>query len=88
MRLNSDKPLLAVALKYRRNEDSAPRVIAKGRGYTAEKIIELAEQNHLPVESNANLAQILDSIEIDQYIPYEVFDTVAKIFAVIGKSKN
>lgn len=88
MKLTSEKPLLAVALKYNRNEDNAPRVIAKGRGYTAEKIIELAEQNHLPIESNENLAQILDVIEVDQYIPYEVFSAVAKIFAVIEKSKH
>ena len=87
MNLASDKPLLAVALKYRRGEDNAPRVVAKGRGYTAEIIKELGEKNHLPVESNEYLATILDAVELDSYIPYEVFTTVARIFAVIGQKR-
>ena len=53
-----EKSPKAVALKYDRKKDSAPRVIAKGRGEIAEKIIEVAKAHSVPLYEDINLIQL------------------------------
>ncbi len=43
-----EKEKKAIALKYERGKDNAPRLVAKGKGYIAQKIIELAKENQIP----------------------------------------
>ncbi|WP_319531291.1 EscU/YscU/HrcU family type III secretion system export apparatus switch protein [uncultured Cohaesibacter sp.] len=76
---DSDK--LAVALKYDREKDPAPRVTAKGRGETAERIIALAREHDVVVEGNPALAHALSEVELDETIPETLYGAVA---AVIG----
>lgn len=77
-----DKQKKAVALKYG-EEDAVPKVAAKGKGWLAEKIIEIAKQNDLPIRSDADLVEILEKVELNQEIPLEVYAVVAEIFAYI-----
>ena len=53
-----DKSPKAVALKYDRKKNHAPRVIAKGRGEIAEKIIEVAKAHSVPLYEDINLIQL------------------------------
>ena len=46
-----------------------PRVTAKGRGQVAEKIIDIARENHIPLYEDHNLIQILDALDVDTEIP-------------------
>jgi flagellar biosynthesis protein len=73
----------AIALRYKPGEDNAPKVTAKGRGYLAEKILELARTHNIPVREDKNLVQILSRLELDQEIPPEVYRAVAEILAFI-----
>ena len=73
----------AVALRYNRQEDRAPKVAAKGRGYLAEKILELARAHNIPVREDKNLVQILSRLDLNQEIPPEVYRAVAEILAFI-----
>jgi len=73
----------AAALKYVQNEDNAPRVIAKGKGYVAEKIIEIAEKNKVPVVQDPNLAQILEALDLNTEIPPALYRAVAEILAFV-----
>lgn len=75
--------LLAIALKYVRNSEEPPRVIAKGRDELARKILELAIDNQIHVVNNAVLAKVLSYIELDEYIPAELYSTVAEIITAI-----
>ncbi|MCK7512624.1 MAG: EscU/YscU/HrcU family type III secretion system export apparatus switch protein [Desulfobacterales bacterium] len=52
-----DKVKKAVALKYERGKDAAPKVTAKGRGAVAEKILALARQNRIPIEQDSTLME-------------------------------
>ncbi len=73
----------AVALKYKMSEDSAPKVVAKGRGFLAEKIEQLAEEHGIHIEKDAELADSLYRLNLNQEIPEELYEAVAKILAYI-----
>lgn len=70
--------LKASAIEY---NDDLPRLMAKGRGYLAEKIVELAERNDITVYRDPDLAEVLDSLESDTYIPEDLFKAVALVLA-------
>jgi flagellar biosynthesis protein len=72
---------IAVALAYDRESDEAPRVVAKGRGELAERIVAVARENGVAVESDPALAAALSIVELDADIPEDLYRAVA---AVIG----
>jgi len=78
----------AVALRYKPQNDRAPKLVAKGQGYLAEKILELARQHHIPVREDKNLLQILSRLDLNQEIPAEVYKAVAEILAFIYRLSN
>jgi len=73
----------AVALRYKHEEDQAPKVSAKGRGFLAEKIIEMARAHQIPIREDKNLVQILSRLELEQEIRPEVYHAVAEILSFI-----
>lgn len=79
------KDEIAVALQYDAKEDAAPKVVAKGRGYIAEQIIKIAEENGIMIHKDADLAEVLNAIDIDAEIPVEAFTAVAEIIAYMYK---
>ena len=78
-----EKTPKAVALKYDREKDNAPRVIAKGRGEIAEKIIGIAKECNLPLYEDRNLVQLLEALEVETEIPPELYRAVAEVLAFI-----
>ena len=58
----------AVALEYHMGE-KAPKVIATGQGYLAEKIIDVASQSDVPVHKDEKLARSLSVLDIGEYMP-------------------
>ena len=74
----------AAALKYRPG-DSAPSVVAKGRGLVAEKIIALARRHGVPIREDRNMVEILSTIDLYDEIPPELYKAVAEILAYIYK---
>jgi flagellar biosynthesis protein len=74
-----DDPDMAVALKYDREQDQAPRVVAKGLRLKAEKIKALAKQYDIPVMKNTTLAEALYRVDVGQEIPEELYDAVAEV---------
>jgi len=78
----------AVALRYKPEKDRAPKLVAKGQGHLAEKILELAQQHDIPVREDKNLLQILSRLDLNQEIPAEVYKAVAEILAFIYRLSN
>lgn len=81
--MNQDQPRQAVALHYAPKRDNAPRLVAKGRGYLADKILELARLHDVPVRQDKKLLQILSRLDLEEEIPPEVYRAVAEILAFI-----
>ncbi|MEW6622014.1 MAG: EscU/YscU/HrcU family type III secretion system export apparatus switch protein [Bacillota bacterium] len=79
------KMKLAAALKYAQGEDDAPVVVAAGKGITAINIVQKALEEGVPVHEDADLAQILSSIEVGKEIPQELYLAVAEILAFVWK---
>jgi flagellar biosynthesis protein len=77
----------AVALHY--SGKGAPRVVAKGGGAVAQKIIETAREHHVPLEEDPALAAALSRVELGREIPRELYIAVAHVlafaWAVTGK---
>lgn len=73
----------AAALKYRAGEDPAPRLVAKGLGIIAEKIIEAAKEAGVPIQEDPDLAALLMTLNIDEVIPPEMYTAVAEVLAFI-----
>lgn len=78
----------AVALKYSPPEDASPKLTAKGRGVVAEKIIEIARKNNIPVRDDPELVDLLSMLNLDEEIPPQVYHVVAEILAFVYSLKG
>lgn len=68
----------AIALAYA-GDDSAPRVVAKGRGLVAQAIIERAKQHGVYVHQSRELVALLMQVDLDQRIPPQLYRAVAEL---------
>lgn len=73
----------AIALSYEPGEDSAPKIIATGKGALAEKIIEKAKEVDVPLYRDDKLASTLSKLEIGDAIPPELYQVVAEILVFV-----
>ena len=73
----------AVALKYDRSNDRAPRVMAKGRGEIAKKIIDIAQENNITIYEDTNLIQVLEALDVETEIPPALYRAVAEVLAFV-----
>ena len=81
----------AAALRYEPKEpflDAAPRLVAKGQGLLAERILKLARQYGVPIEKNPNLMAALAPLEVDKLIPTELFQAVAVMLAALYQANR
>lgn len=76
----------AVALRYRREVDSAPRVVAKGSGAVAEAILRRGADNSVPVHRDKALSEALMAMEVESVIPRELYRVVAEVLAFVYQS--
>ncbi len=72
----------AVALAYEPG-DVAPKILATGKGYVAEKIIEEAKKNKVPFYKDSKLAETLSKLEIGEAIPPDLYEVVAQILVFV-----
>lgn len=81
---DTSKPrALAVALHYEKGTTEAPRVIAKGTGLIAERIVALAEEHGVVIEANPVLAEALSAVELDETIPIELYESIAVVIGYV-----
>ncbi len=73
----------AVALKYKPGQDDAPKVTAKGTGSVAEKIIDIARKQGIPVKDDPDLVEVLSRLDLDEEIPPELYVIVAELLAFV-----
>lgn len=81
----AQKTKTAVALSYEPG-DQAPKVIASGKGYLADKIVEKAKENNVPLHKDSKLAGTLSKLEIGECIPPQLYDVVAEILIFVDRA--
>ena len=82
------KIVKAAAIKYDKKKGIAPRVVAKGKGETAQKIISLAKEHDLPIRKDEDLVELLSKVELDKEVPENLYKAVAEVFAFVYKMTN
>ncbi len=73
----------AVALKYQPKKDNAPKVIAKGKGKVAEKIIEIARQHNIFIQDDPDLIEVLSHLDLNEEIPPDLYVVVAELLSFV-----
>ncbi|MDQ1329548.1 MAG: flagellar biosynthesis protein FlhB, partial [Candidatus Poribacteria bacterium] len=72
---------LAVALKYKKDLDPAPKICGKGQNLIAERIKTIAREHYIPIIEDKPLAQALFKLELNQAIPGMLYKAIAEILA-------
>ncbi len=65
----------------------APRLVAKGRGVVAERLIAMARESGVPIVENKLLVEMLENLNLNQEIPGELYQVVAEILVAIYKAE-
>jgi flagellar biosynthesis protein len=74
---------VAVALHYRPERERAPRVVAKGGGETAARILTIAKEQGVPLQQDPVLAAALSRLDLNQEIPRELYVAVAEVLRFV-----
>ena len=72
---------VAVAMRYDRDEDRAPRVLAKGQGDIAERILAIAREHGIPLHEDRDLVRLLMVLGLDVEIPPHMYRALAEVLA-------
>ena len=83
MKKKSRQKRAAVGLKYQPKLDNAPRVIAKGKGKVAEKIIEIAMEHNIYIHNDPDLIEVLSQLDLNEEIPPELYVVVAELLSFV-----
>ncbi|MBT8342295.1 MAG: flagellar biosynthesis protein FlhB [Desulfatitalea sp.] len=81
--MNHPPPKKVAALRYDPTRDQTPKVVAKGRGKVAERILALARENNIPMVTDHNLVHLLESLDINTDIPAELYQAVAEVLVFV-----
>ena len=80
---------IAVALKYEPDKSDAPSVVAKGAGFLAERIKEIARHVGIPIIENKSLARgLFKLVEVGKHIPTDLYKAVAEVLAYVYRLKQ
>jgi flagellar biosynthesis protein len=74
----------AAALRYSPEKNGAPEIVAIGKGDIAERIIEKAKENDVPLYEDPELAHTLSFMKVGAEIPKELYEIVAKILVFVS----
>ena len=87
-RASRRKPRAALAIRYDTARDRAPRVVAKGKGEMAERILSLAREFGVPVHEDPELVEALARLEIEEQIPPELYQVMAEVLTFIYRTNK
>ena len=74
-----DRNRRATALRY--EGTGAPKVTASGQGYIADRILEVARENGIPIREDPALSRALEALELNEEIPEDLYKAVAEAIA-------
>ncbi|MBF0558523.1 MAG: EscU/YscU/HrcU family type III secretion system export apparatus switch protein [Nitrospirae bacterium] len=81
----TDKRKKAAAIRYKPTEDAAPKIIAKGSGAIAERIMAIAKEHKIPLKDDPQLVEVLSALDLYQEIPPDLYKAVAEVLAFVYK---
>jgi flagellar biosynthesis protein len=85
---HENEEALAAALKYDAKKDSAPQVVALGKGYVAQNMVQAAQENNIKVVKDSKLAPVLHKLSVGDEIPEQLYKAVAEILVFVSGLDN
>jgi len=82
------RPAKAVAMRYRKQEDHAPRVVAKGRGDIAGRILELAREHGVPLYEDRDLVTMLELLDLGTEVPPKLYTAMSEVLAHVYRMER
>ena len=80
---------IAIAIKYDSKTMAAPEIVAKGKGFVAEKIRLIATENGIPILERKPLAHALyKMVKVGESIPLDLYESIAEILAFVYRLKK
>lgn len=83
-----DRDPEAVGLRYDPGSEGAPRVVARGRGELAERLLAIAEEHGVPIRRDPDLLQYLSATRVGDEVPEEVYAAVAALIAFLWRMND
>lgn len=83
--MEKKEKLQAAALKYDVGKDIAPCIVGLGEGYVAQKMLETAAEENIPVVEDQSLAGVLSKLSIGDEIPEELYQVIAQVLVFIAR---
>jgi flagellar biosynthesis protein len=83
MKTSKSRQKRAAALRYQSKSDNAPKIIAKGKGKVAERIIEIAKEHNIYIHDDPDLIEVLYQLDLNEDIPSELYVVVAELLAFV-----
>lgn len=81
-RTQGDVPQVeAAALRYDNEQENAPKLIGRGSGFAAEKILALAEEHDVPITKDPTLISVLGALDVGAEIPPDLYGVIAEVLA-------
>jgi flagellar biosynthesis protein len=78
----------AVAVRYDAEHESAPRVLAKGEGPIAERIVALAREHDIPLHEDRDLVHLLGALDLDVEVPPTLYKALAEVLAHLYRANE
>ncbi len=78
----------AVALRYRQDQESAPRVLARGSGDVADRIIALAREHGIPLHEDRDLIGLLSALDLNEVVPPTLYLVLAEVLAHVYRANR
>jgi len=78
----------AAVIRYDQEKDQSPTVIAHGKGMLANKIIELAGKNEIPIQEDSLLVENLIDMDLGENIPPQLYSVIAEIFLMLEEMEQ
>ena len=76
-------PRSAAAVRYDVSRDRAPKIVARGKGEMANRIVELAREHGVPVREDPELMEALARLDVQEEIPPELYQIMAEVLTFI-----
>lgn len=81
-------PRSAIAIRYDLAKDRSPRLVAKGKGVIADRILDLAKEHGVPVHQDPELLEALARLDVQQEIPGELYQIMAEVLTFIYRANK
>ena len=79
---------IAIAIEHSVSGHGGPKITAKGRGAVAEQILQIAFDRGIKVRSDADLAEILETVDVDSIVPLEALAAIAEILSYVYRAQH